>query len=198
MASKTDIAKLALQHLGDRFDIASITEASVEAEQMNLLFDTVRDATLKEHPWTFAKKYTSPTYLDATVPAEWTYMFTYPDDCLKIIEIVNPLGRDDPPIPFDIAVNSVDDKVILCDVEEPEFCYIRRITDTYEYDAQFVLALSYRLAQYAAIPLTGDRGLMRDMKALADEAVGTAQSDDANESVEEPRSRDPDWIDARL
>ena len=37
MASKVQIAKLALQHVGDRYDISDITEATPEAEQVNLL-----------------------------------------------------------------------------------------------------------------------------------------------------------------
>jgi hypothetical protein len=38
MASKVQIAKLALQHVGDRYDISDITEATPEAEQVNLLY----------------------------------------------------------------------------------------------------------------------------------------------------------------
>ena len=60
MASKVQIAKLALQHVGDRYDISDITEATPEAEQVNLLYDDTRDALLRQHPRVFATKYTSP------------------------------------------------------------------------------------------------------------------------------------------
>jgi hypothetical protein len=49
MASKVQIAKLALQHVGDRYDISDITEATPEAEQVNLLYDDTRDAMLPPH-----------------------------------------------------------------------------------------------------------------------------------------------------
>jgi hypothetical protein len=59
MASKVQIAKLALQHIGDRYDISDITEATPEAEQVNLLFDDTRDALLRQHPWAFATRHGS-------------------------------------------------------------------------------------------------------------------------------------------
>ena len=40
MASQVQIAKLALQHVGDRFDISSLTEFTPEAEQVNLFLTT--------------------------------------------------------------------------------------------------------------------------------------------------------------
>jgi len=52
--SDVQIAKLALQHLGDRFDITSLDDARPEAEQINLVFENVRDALLREHPWKFS------------------------------------------------------------------------------------------------------------------------------------------------
>ena len=57
MASQVQIAKLALQHVGDRFDISSLTEVTPEAEQVNLIFNDTRDALLRQHPWNFAKKF---------------------------------------------------------------------------------------------------------------------------------------------
>ena len=60
MSSEVQIARLALQHLGDRYDITSLNEASPEAEQVKLVFDNVRDMVLREHPWKFARKYSTP------------------------------------------------------------------------------------------------------------------------------------------
>ena len=197
MATDVQIAKLALQHLGDRWDITSLSEATPEAEQVNLIFSDIRDQVLRSHPWKFAIKHTSPTALAGTVPANWDYMFTYPADALKILHIVNPLGRTVTPIKFDVFRNASDVKVVVCDEEEPEFKYISQVTDTAQFDPSFVTAFSMRLAQHLAIPLTGDRGLMRDLKMLADEAMSEAARESANEGVEDEHTRDPDWITAR-
>ena len=157
MASKVQIAKLALQHIGDRYDISDITEATPEAEQVNLLFDDTRDALLRQHPWSFATKYTSPAALSGTAPGHWEYMFLYPTDCIRMLGIVNPLGKDQPHVKFEVARNSSGKRVILADIEEPEIFYTARIEDTTDYDPEFVMAFSYVLAARLVMPLVGGR-----------------------------------------
>ena len=83
MASETQIAKLALQHVGDRYDISDLTEESVEAEQVNLIFDDTRDWLLRQHPWGFAKKFATPSALVGTVPNNYDFMYTYMTDAVR-------------------------------------------------------------------------------------------------------------------
>lgn len=197
MASEVQIARLALQHLGDRFDITSLDEATPEAEQVNLVYDEVRDMVLRGHPWKFAKKFFTPAYLTATPPADWGYMYTYPSDCLRMLRIVNPLGGGKPPIRFEIGLNSSGNKVILTNESEITIEYTSRVTDPNMYDSQFITGMAYRLAQYLAIPITGDRQRMADMQALADRELGMAMSTDANEGFEEVPMSQATWVDAR-
>lgn len=197
MVSEVQIARLALQHLGDRYDITSLNEASPEAEQVQLVFDNVRDMVLREHPWKFARKYAFPAPLAGDAPPNWDFMFAYPSDALRIIRIVNPLGDNQPPIRFEVARNSADLRVILTNENEPTFEYTKQVTDPQQFDPQFVTALSYRIAQYIAMPITGDRAVMSDMKTLADVEVGKAQASDANEGFETPRPAEATWITAR-
>ena len=82
--SDVQIAKLALQHIGDRFDITSLTEATPEAEQVNLVFENVRDALLREHPWKFALRYVKPASMSGTPPAQWGYMYAYPSTAVRV------------------------------------------------------------------------------------------------------------------
>ena len=79
MASEVQIAKLALQHIGDRFDISDLEEDTPEAEQVNLIFTDTRDALLRQHPWNFAKKYMTPAALSGTVQfdPEFVLHFSY-------------------------------------------------------------------------------------------------------------------------
>ena len=197
MSSEVQIARLALQHLGDRYDITSLDEASPEAEQVKLVFDNVRDMVLREHPWKFARKYATPAQLTGVVPGNWDYMFTYPSDALRIIRIVNPLGDNQPPIRFETARNSADVHTILCNESEPTIEYTKQVTDPQQFDPQFVTALAYRIAQYIAMPITGDRSIMSDMKTLADIEIGKAQATDANEGFEAVRPAEATWITAR-
>jgi len=114
MASQVQIAKLALQHIGDRYDIADLTEESTEAEQINLVFDDTRDEILRRFPWRFAKKYISPSKLAGiTVPGFWDFAYQYPPDAVKVRGVSNPLGVDVAPIDFEIALLQDNTKVIL-------------------------------------------------------------------------------------
>lgn len=195
MASEVQIAKLALQHIGDRWDISDLTEATPEAEQVNLVFDDTRDALLRQHPWNFAKKYASPATLSGTVPGNWTYMYTYPTDAVRVNGIIDPLETGTP-IKFEVARNASDVKVVLTDQEDAEFFYTARITDTVQFDPEFTMALSYALASRLAMPLTGERAIMGDMETMARNIVNSAWETDSNEGIEEDLP-EATWIQAR-
>lgn len=199
--SDVQIAKLALQHIGDRFAIESLSEASTEAEQINLVYDNVRDSLLREHPWKFALRYTSPAALSGTPPAQWSYMFTYPSGALRIWRIVNPLdprGTLLPPLKWTVGRNSADAKVLMTDEAEPEFEYTATVTDVTEFDANFVLAFSWRLAETVARSLTLDEGIVERTRRDAAVQISAAKANDSNEGVTEEQNRDPDWIRNRL
>ena len=198
--SEVQIAKLALQHLGDRYDITSLTEDGTEAEQVNLVFANVRDALIREHPWKFALRYYTPSALIGTPPARWGYMYTYPSDALKVWRVVNPLdpnGDGLPPIKWTVARNANDTKVLLTNESEPEFEYCKQVVDTAEFDANFDMALSYRIAEAIAMPITGDLAIKQAMGQEARMRTGTAKMEDANEGVNREMAHDPDWLRAR-
>ena len=195
MASETQIAKLALQHIGDRYDITDLSEESVEAEQVNLIFDDTRDWLLRQFPWNFATSYATPAALTGTVPNNFDYMYTYMTDAVRVLRVVDPLGLDTK-IPFEVARNSSDIKVILTDQSDAEFRYTKRINDTSQFDPEFTMGLSYALAAKLAMPLTGDRAIMSDMATLARSVINSAWATDANEGKTD-EAPDADWIKAR-
>jgi hypothetical protein len=198
--SDVQIAKLALSHIGDRYDITSLSEATPEAEQVNLIYADVRDALLREHPWTFATRYYTPAALSGTAPAGWEYMYAYPPTGLKIIKLVNPLdprGERLEPLPFAIARNSDDIKVIMSNEADPEFEYTQQITVATEFDAIFDMAFSWRLAEHLAMPLTGDGQIADKMERKSRMVVEQAKMDDANEGTGVRQTREPSWMLAR-
>ena len=202
MASETQIAKLALQHVGDRFDIGSLSEASTEAEAINLVYEDALRAALRQHVWKFAKKYVSPAYISGvTPPAEWDYMFSYPNDAVKVFRVVNPLGRTLTPIEFDSCLFDVtgtgnDVRVLLCNEEDPEFEYVKYETNAELYDPLFVQCFSLMLASMVATSLTGDTQLAQGLFQRALYMTSVAESEDSNEG---PVAEQPDapWIQAR-
>lgn len=279
--TSTTIGQLALQHLGDRFSITSLSDASTEAEQVNLVYEHARDATLRAHPWNFAKKWSLPTAIDDSsvasisgatqanpvvittssahglsngdtvyiagvvgmteindgmftvanvtsttfelqdltpanvdgsgytayssggtvynnkVPQAWGYMFTYPSDALKVLRVINPLGDDLPPVRYEIGINKLGNKVLMCDLEEPEIEYIAAITDPAEFDPHFVMALSFHIASLIARPITGDPAVKAEMWQEYQMRLAEAEAEDANEGVEPGKQPEATWITAR-
>tara|TARA_R110000803_G_scaffold14183_1_gene39497 strand:- start:149 stop:742 length:594 start_codon:yes stop_codon:yes gene_type:complete len=197
MASQVQIAKLALQHIGDRYDIADLDEETVEAEQVNLIFDDTRDELLRRQPWRFAKKYTDPSTLAVTVPGGWDYAYQYPTDAVKVRGITNILGFDADPIDFEVALLADNTKVILTNQDEAEVFYTARVTDTTRFDPEFTMGLSFLLASRVAMALTGSL----DIKSALDQEVLRIISHAADTDSSEGRNRaapEASWIDARV
>tara|TARA_R110000744_G_scaffold46466_3_gene102689 strand:- start:5108 stop:5701 length:594 start_codon:yes stop_codon:yes gene_type:complete len=196
MASQVQIAKLALQHIGDRYDIADISEESVEAEQINLVFDDTRDELLRRYPWRFAKKYTKPATLTVTVPGLWTYAYQYPSACVKVRGITNSLGFDAAALEFEIALLDDDTKVILTNEEDAELFYTSQVTDTSRFDSEFTMAFSFLLASRSCMSLTGSL----EVKAALDQEVLRVMGHASETDSSEGRTRsapEASWIDAR-
>lgn len=104
MTSEVEICNRALSKVGTRSTIASMTEASNEAKQCNLLFNPTRDEVLSMAFWNFARKTAtlsllksapgtisnpSPTGFDGTwndaYPAPpWLFEYAYPSDCINV------------------------------------------------------------------------------------------------------------------
>ena len=196
MASNVQIAKLALQHIGDRYEISDIEEAGTEAEQINLVFSDTRLELLRRHPWSFANKFASPATLNVTVPANWTYAYQYPTDAVRIIEIVNPIGRNLPKTKFEISLLTDGTKVILTDEDDAEFRYTSNLSDPTRFDPEFVNAFSFLLASKVAMALTGDAGIRDIMRKEAERAIYEAGASDANEGMTE-EAPEASWIVAR-
>jgi hypothetical protein len=196
MASKVQIAKLALQHIGDRYDIADLSEETTEAEQINLIFDDTRDELLRRFPWRFAKKYTSPATLDVTVPGQWTYAYAYPTDAVRVRGITNILGINATPLEFEVALLSDDTKVVLTDQEDAELFYTSRVEDPTRFDSEFTMAFSFLLASRVTMALTGDLNIKVDLEKEVIRVVSQAADTDSSEG----RNRatpEASWIDAR-
>lgn len=101
MTSTTDITNRALQLLGTRTTIASLSESSNEAIQANLIITQLRDDLLRMAPWNCSFNYANLVYITSSPgtpentsaatttwqkgqpPPPWAYEYQYPADCLR-------------------------------------------------------------------------------------------------------------------
>jgi hypothetical protein len=194
MASKTEIANMAISNLGTGKEIANLdNEQSQEANACRRFFEVARDATLLDYNWPFAKVATTLNLIEEGPNKEWGYSYRYPADCLKVIQIVpgkRIVDRKERR-PFKIAKDNAG-KIIYSNAPVAKIEYIQRIEDPNFFSSSFIIALSFRLAAYVAPRLTkGDPYKMRqEMLASYMSEIDTAKRNSANEGqdYEEPES----------
>lgn len=203
MASETEIANMALSHLGESKLIASLTEGTAEARACNSFYETARDKVLEDFNWPFARTFVTlglveedPTGIDD----EWSFSYRYPSDCLKAIRVVSGIKPEDKntEIKFIVGQDS-SGLLIYTDEEDARLEYTKRFTDTQFFPTTFRLALSYYLAQLIAARITAGDPFGLGKKA-ENEYIVQIQKAQANAFNEQRKPNDPDseFITARL
>ncbi len=193
-SSKTEIANLALSHLGIGKEIGNIdTEKSSEASAIRRFFDIARDQALRDFWWPFAKRYTALGLVEESPNDEWGYSYRYPSDALAIRKVLSGIRNDtrQSRVTYEIASDD-NGRLIYTDEEDANIKYTALITDVAHYPSDFVQALALRLASYTAPRLTdGDPfGLRETTLRLYIAELGFARSNAVNEEQpdEEPAS----------
>ena len=194
MASSTvDICNRALQKLGAK-RIGLITENSPNARACIALYDQLRDAELRNHPWTFAIK-RAEIAKDATDPA-WgrDASFQLPTDFLRLINTYPEMN--DPFTDFEI-----EGRKILTNRAAPlRIRYIARITDENVMDVLFTEALASRLAIELGEEITQSNTKKQLLYGEYEENINRAKKANAIErpAVVSPNSNyDDTWVNVR-
>ncbi len=201
MTSQLDVTKLALQALDERFDNVTATDDDLPGvEQITLVFDDEFDMLIVEHPWTFAMRWRELDEIsgDPDLPPHWSGALPYPDDAKKVWEVMNPLGRDYPSLPFKVGFLANSRKVIFQNGgDEVSVGFTLDGLTIEDAGPFFVKALANRLAARVCMAVTSSTSLKDALDKTAELLVLKAASEEANEGVDVDRDRDPDWIRAR-
>lgn len=197
--SDTFIANAALEQIGAKSGIQSLTENSPEAKACKFWYDFCRVHVLEAYNWGFARKRLAlASSSDDPPEGVWAYRYQYPADCVKAREIENPLGPTADAIPFAIEQTSDGSaKTILTNAEQAKLIYTRDVQQTSLFSAHFVDTLAAQLASRIALKLTGKRTIRDDMQKLYNALLLVAPAHDANESVAD-KPRDAEWVRARV
>jgi hypothetical protein len=189
MASTTEIANMAISHLGLGKEIANLdTEQSKEASACRRFFEVAKEAVLLDYEWSFATKQATLNLVEEDPNDDWAYSYRYPVDCLTIRRIVSGVRNEtlSARIPFKIAKDDAG-KLIYTDEESAVIEYTEDITDPTYFPSQFIIALSFRLASYIAPRITqGDPFKMKqEMLAQYQLELNQAKKTDMNEEVQD-------------
>jgi hypothetical protein len=154
-AATTEIANLALSHIGARRLTELDTDTTVEAQTCRLHYTRVRDALLRRMPWNFATKRVAVVYSAAPI-SDWVSSWTLPADCVRVLRVslddTIANERDFTVEGRKLLTNHASNATV-------EIVYISNTAATTDYDALFFDSFSYLLAAAIALDITDNAGL---------------------------------------
>ena len=161
MASNTEIANLAISHLGHGKEIADLdTENSAAANACRRYYERARDMTLRDFAWPFATKIETLALKETSPTTEWAYSYYVPADSLQVRKILSGVRTDyrESRVPYRLVTG-----YIYTDEVDAIAEYTYKVTDPALFPQDFIMALSWRLAFYTAARLTaGDPFKLRE------------------------------------
>jgi len=192
MASRTDIANLALVHLGAP-TIMNLDEDSKNARLLKRIFDLVLEQVLRDHPWNCAIRRATLAQLEAVPAFGYSYAYQKPADCLRVLGLVGDTGGNVHP---DLEYKLEGDQ-LLTDESAAQLKYVARVTESGNWDASLAGALAARLAAEAAYAVTGNAELKKAMMVEYDRAKSGAKGVDGQEDTPEVHQNNL-WLEARI
>lgn len=100
--SETDIANMALSHLGITTGIQALNppDKSEQGKTCAFWYPKCRNSLLRSAPWTFAQQYITLTSDASSVPTPantaaipgWGFAYQYPSDCLQAVGVTTVAG----------------------------------------------------------------------------------------------------------
>lgn len=219
-SSQVQIANMALDIIGTRSTIASLTEGSAEANAIARHWDNAVDCCLRSAHWNFARKQIALTLVrDGTqgqaVPIPWLYEYAYPSDCVLFRQFMptiqsNPVSGVGVPAPVvaygpaprflpatDSDFNGNPIEVLLTNQPQGIGVYTFRNTNTSMWDGLFVQEVAAYLGARVAIALTGDKKARLDAFQMAQMYETQARAQNGNEGGPTVIDSIPDWMRAR-
>lgn len=190
MATKTEMANMALSHLGIGIEIANLdTDASADAQTMRRYFDVAFNTFQRDFPTALETKQATLGLVTEDPNDVWGYEYTYPADCQFAGEIVSNMGRDreDGKIPYRIT-RGTSSRVIWTNCKDAVLEYQIVETDTGRVISDMELAFTYLLAYLAAPRTTGGDPFKLKAENQADYELAKTeyQANSLNEQQELP------------
>ena len=160
MPSETDIVNMALLGIGAEPKISRLGEDSVNARLANAFYQPVVDAVLRSHIWNCAieRPASSVSPLSTGPDTDYDYQYNLPSNpyCLRLLQVGT---LDDQPTKW-----KVEGRKFLYNSDSAKIVYIKRITDTNEFDALLVEAIVNRLEiKFAPSLAKGNRAMVKDL-----------------------------------
>lgn len=224
MTTDVDICNRALDEIGARVVVTTLSENTPQGKACSRQYDPMRRQLLRAAPWGFARKTAALTPLGLLTdnppasPYPWLAKYAYPADCEKVRYVLpTPTSFNVVGVPnvSDIGFNpyvmpsrsnrflpAYDDtgatpaKVLLSNLPLLTCVYTVDVVNPDLFDVLYTNALVMALANKLVMPLSGNVKLKASYAQLAEQAILQARAVDGNEAVPST-SHTPDWITTR-
>lgn len=162
-ASDTEIRNMAVSHLGSGLDLGSGTlDSDSEAfKAIGLFFPFARNELLRRHQWQWATVYATLELLEECPNELFQFAYQYPKDALFFRKVQSSVRNDSQKTRVTFERGKIKDKdgvnthAIFSDKEDAIGIYTERMDNAGDWPDDFAIALSYRLAYFAAARVTG-------------------------------------------
>jgi hypothetical protein len=198
-SSAVEICNRALIFLGVSKTIQDLeNENSKEARVMRQIYDDCRKDVLEAHDWGFARGRKILATSAQEAPSNWAYRYAIPANCIAIRSLVNPVGDDAPPVPFDTELlDDGETSSIVTDLDEAEAYFTRDITDPNRFTSLFRTALARLIASNVAFAITGKNEQVKTQATAYEGVIASASASDASQRGQK-EAPDADWVKGRL
>mgnify|MGYP003140267203 FL=1 len=169
MASVVQICNSALNQLGAS-SITALTENSKTARLCNERYETIRDAVYRSHPWNCLVKRVELAQDSDTPAFGFTYQYTLPSDCLRILTIKDYN-----------ADYKVEGRKLLINESSVYLIYLAIVTDVNQLDVLLRETISAALAQDIAYAITSNLQVAKLMNEKYQLKISEARHADASE-----------------
>lgn len=149
-SSAVEVCSNALLMVGDKGINSFDPEEGDKATISQGLYDNIRRATLRMHPWSSSRKRVLLPPLVATPAFEWAYQFQLPADFQRVVQI----GQDTESIPYEIEKDDSGNSILLSDEAEIKLKYIYDNAQVASWDSLLTLAIIAHMAAALAYPIT--------------------------------------------
>lgn len=198
-ASDVAIANLALTKIGD-LRIVSLSDNTKPAREVSAVYTMLRDKLQRTYNWRFCVKRASLAADVATPVFDYSYQYTVPTDCLRILQINAYYPAPDL---SDLISSGGQEyvleggKILTRSSGNLNLRYLARITDPIKFDTAFDEAFAALIAYNVCEALTQSdakkNAALRDYRMALMEAVRANAIENPPESI-----ADQTWITVRL
>lgn len=187
MVSKTQIANQALSRLGAQ-RITDFLDQTVEAKAINAIYDLVVEDVISMGPWQSAKKRVTLAQVSTVPTFGFSFAYQLPVDCIKVLRI-NECRLGD--IRFQIENN-----LLMTDESSVAIMYLRRITESAEYDSYLRQAITWQLCYELSYLVMGDKSAAANMLQTAADKITDLLNNVSSQASREALPSD-DYLDER-